>query len=213
MADQRRSASVLSPYYEPREARDPLVWSPGNLVSPSRGVFVYSPFLILGAYELVRRSFGSVRLASLLRWQSIAALAALALYSSYSEWWGGYSYGIRYLAETEPLIACGLALWLRRHRRERVARGAVIALGAPAIAISAIGALFYDWSDWSWERLAGAQELMWRLDLAQPWYTVSRAVRAPDPVSIIAIATLLSGLALLAIAVRGASGPRTLEGT
>lgn len=205
--------SLFSPYYGPRDAGDPILGIAGNLLSPSRGLFVYSPFLLLGAYELARASFRGGRVASVLRWQLAACVAVLLVYGSYAEWWGGYGYGNRYLAETLPVLACGLALWLRRHRRRPLARAAVVVLAVPAIAVAAIGALAYDWTGWSWERLRPAQELMWRIDLAQPWYTLTRAAAALDPVAFVGLAALAAGLVLVVGAMRRAGPVRTFGST
>lgn len=194
--------SVVSPYYERREGGDLLVGLAGLLVSPSRGLLIYSPFLALGAYELVRSWWRGGVVAHALRWQSLAALATLLLYAGFLEWEGGHSYGSRYFAETLPLLSCGLALWMRRHYRRAGAGALVFALGAPSVIIAALGASFYDWSGSSWERLAPYPELLWRPDIAQPWHTLQRALASPDPLGGLGLAALVVGLALIASVAR-----------
>ncbi len=167
--------SVLSPYFTARDVGNPLVGMAGNLISPSRGLFAFSPFLLLAVVGLWHASRGFGRIAIVVRWQSAAALATLAVYASYADWPGGHSYGNRYLADTLPLLAVGLAVWMRRYRSPR-AWALLGALATPSIAIAAVGALLYDWIEWSWESLpVPVAELMWRVDLAQPWWTMTHA--------------------------------------
>lgn len=175
-----------------------IVGVAGNLFSPSRGLFVFSPFLLLGAYELVRRARRADRVGSTLRWQLVAAAAILLVYSTYAEWWAGFSYGNRYLAETLPLLSLGVALWLRRHRGW-AGRPLVIALGAPAVVFALLGALFYDWIGWSWEATGGLGlgELVWRMDLAQPWHTLVRVPERWEPLALLPLAILAIGSRLI----------------
>lgn len=179
-----------------------LVGLLGNLISPSRGLFVYSPFLILAAYELARRCLRSGRLATLLRSQSVAALVIVALYASYADWWGGFGYGNRFLSDLLPLLALGLALWLRRHRRSGRARVALAASAVPALAISGLGALAYDARTWSWEMTPGAGlgNLVWRIDSPQWWYTATHAGTWVDGLTLVSAAIAICGWTLLALA-------------
>jgi hypothetical protein len=71
----------------------------GVLLSPGRGLFVYSPFLLFGAIGLIaalRQRDGfyiSVALGVLLYILSVA---------TYWHWWNGFTFGTRYLTETLP---------------------------------------------------------------------------------------------------------------
>ena len=76
---------------------------PGILVSPGRGLFVYSPIFIVSLLGMVlawRRSG-----EPLLRYSSIGALLTVLLYSKWWVWWGGWTYGPRLLADLSPLLA------------------------------------------------------------------------------------------------------------
>jgi hypothetical protein len=73
----------------------------GNLLSPSRGLFVYVPALLFVAYLHLRFA----------RWNSQARLTLLALgvcaahlllIASFSPWWGGHAYGPRYTTGIVP---------------------------------------------------------------------------------------------------------------
>jgi hypothetical protein len=164
----------------------------GNLVAPNRGIFVYSPFLLLAAYELIRRALGRDRLAVFLRPQLAAATAVLLVYAASVDWWSGDGYGNRYLADALPLLALGLALWLRRHRRSYRARLTLAATGAFSVVVAAIGALFHDWTSWSWERARdiAPADLQWTIDPPQIVYTAMHAPSRVDSVAILSLALI-----------------------
>jgi hypothetical protein len=72
----------------------------GNLISPNRGLFVFSPVLLLVVYGAwLRLRHG----AALLDWllAAIVLLHWLAI-SSFPHWWGGHSFGNRMFADILP---------------------------------------------------------------------------------------------------------------
>jgi hypothetical protein len=74
----------------------------GLLFSPNRGLLVFSPIVAvaaLGVPALLR-----ARLQSPLVICTIAALAQYTLYASYVVWWGGHTYGPRYMLDVLPLL-------------------------------------------------------------------------------------------------------------
>lgn len=97
----------------------------GLLLSPSRGLFVYAPYLLfaLAAFALAWRRPGLV--ASRLRGLSLAWVATLLLYASYAEWWGGRVFGARFLDDLAPVLfgalAWGIGQGLLTGRGRRVA--------------------------------------------------------------------------------------------
>jgi hypothetical protein len=78
---------------------------PGLLVSPARGLLVYSPFVLLGFLAVWRKD--SLRRLRL----TLAAilLVQLLVYGSFVCWYGGYGFGPRFLLEAMP--ACAGLLW------------------------------------------------------------------------------------------------------
>lgn len=70
------------------------------LVSPGRGLLVYSPVLLFAIVGAV----GGWRTA-LYRWSAVAAVAYLLVAGNDSVWWGGESFGQRRLADMLPLLA------------------------------------------------------------------------------------------------------------
>jgi len=125
----------------------PWVGALGLLLSPSRGLLVFSPVVLvaLAAAGAIRREgWGSD-----LRWCALAAAAQYGAYSCYSVWWGGHTYGPRYLIDVLPLLlplaAAGAGV-LSRHRAGRAA--AAVAL-AWSMALAATGAFCYPAELWN----------------------------------------------------------------
>jgi hypothetical protein len=76
----------------------------GNLVSPSRGLLVYFPYLF--ALPLARPALSQDRELSRWFWASAGAVVSLyALTSLYGKWWGGHSMGPRLMTEVSPFFA------------------------------------------------------------------------------------------------------------
>ncbi|HKZ01375.1 MAG TPA: hypothetical protein VJ180_04005, partial [Pyrinomonadaceae bacterium] len=77
----------------------------GNILSPSRGLFIYVPALLFVVYLLIRyrKSLPLNRLVGL----SLAICALHILFASmfanlWGDWWGGASFGARYTTELVP---------------------------------------------------------------------------------------------------------------
>ncbi|HJT78472.1 MAG TPA: hypothetical protein VJ739_14810, partial [Gemmataceae bacterium] len=83
----------------------------GVLFSPARGVFVYQPWLLLGAAALlpaVRRRLPASRAPCPAGWPLFCAaviVLQLAVVSAWSMWWGGICWGSRLASEIIPLAA------------------------------------------------------------------------------------------------------------
>ena len=82
----------------------------GLLLSPSRGLLLYSPFLVF-ALPTLGRSWRARTdaLAPLWRAFGVATLALLAGYALYTEWWGGRVFGARFLSDVFPVLVLALA--------------------------------------------------------------------------------------------------------
>src|SRR5258708_152540 len=111
----------------------------GLLVSPPRGLFVFSPFLLLVPAAL-RHGLRDRATRTLTLAIGAAALAQILFYAK-ADWRAGYSWGPRWLTDLLPflvwLLPPGLAA-LRGARR----RAFVFATG-PSVAIQALGAFWY----------------------------------------------------------------------
>jgi hypothetical protein len=111
----------------------------GLLVSPTRGLLVFTPFLVFVPVGLIQRlrAPGSKGLAVAL---SFAAAAQLLLYSQ-TDWRAGVSWGPRYLTDLLPVMVWMLApapLVMRP-----LARGLLALAMAASVVVQVIGAFWY----------------------------------------------------------------------
>jgi len=81
----------------------------GLLFSPSRGLFVYTPYVVFAFLALLRAWRWPREVAGRLRGFSLAWVAALALYAMYAEWWGGRVFGSRFLDDFAPVLFAAMA--------------------------------------------------------------------------------------------------------
>jgi hypothetical protein len=131
----------------------------GVLLSPGRGLFVYSPIFLLSLVGavLVWRRHGD----GLLRALSLGIVPTVVFYACYLFWHGGSTYGPRYLGDlnaTLTLLLVPLVPWVRRGRG-RLAL--VAALAAISVTSHVYGAFRYDGEGdstdfierlWLWQR-------------------------------------------------------------
>ena len=121
----------------------------GLLLSPSRGLFVYAPYLLFAfaAFALAWRRPELV--ASRLRGLSLAWVATLLLYASYAEWWGGRVFGARFLDDLAPVLFAALAWGIGQGILDRRAwRAAFWAAGAWSLLLFNAAALVYTNERW-----------------------------------------------------------------
>lgn len=119
----------------------------GLLVSPNRGLLIFSPIVLVTATGI--RPAISDGWRRPLRWCLIAAAAQYAVYATYSVWWGGHTYGPRYMLDVLPLLVPPAAAGLPRLRRSPVVRiGGALAL-AWSILVAATGAFCYPADQWN----------------------------------------------------------------
>ena len=113
----------------------------GTLFSPSRGLFIYTPFVLFscwGGLLLWRdRTY-----TPLLRYVSLGIVSQVFLYGKYNVWWGGWSYGPRFLTDICPLLCFMLVPVLPQFRR-RIVHGTFVIASLLSIAVQIIGAFCY----------------------------------------------------------------------
>ena len=120
----------------------------GTLISPGRGLFVYTPWVALA---LAATPFVATRLSSqrLIIWLLLALIPYFLLLSKYAVWWGGHCFGPRYWTDVMPLFAILLAFGLdwaaHRSRFLTVLFTITMVLG---IAVQLIGAYCFP-SSWN----------------------------------------------------------------
>jgi hypothetical protein len=105
----------------------PLEALAGVLVSPARGLFDYSPVLLL-ALPAVAWAWRERAPHPLLRPLMLGTAGIIAVHALWAVWWGGHSFGYRLLTETLPALVILSALTWERAVRGRAGRVAVAAL-------------------------------------------------------------------------------------
>jgi hypothetical protein len=138
-----------------------LLGVPGLLVSPTKGLLIFSPFLIFVPLGLARRlrTSSSRRLAIALS----VAVAAEVLVASQGDWRAGASWGPRWLTDLLPILIWMLAPAPSALRPR--ARALLAALIVAAIGIQAIGAFWYTRTSDA-RILAGGMSSAWNLSYA-----------------------------------------------
>jgi hypothetical protein len=114
----------------------------GLLVSPNRGLFVFSPiFLFSFAYLLHIPRL--LRDDSIYRYLAVSVVLLVLVYSKWSMWWGGHSFGYRLLVETVPPLLLILArAWDGFIARRTLTRLAFAVALLWSVSVHALGASF-----------------------------------------------------------------------
>jgi len=113
----------------------------GVLVSPSRGLFIYSPVLLFPvaglAASLIRRRGGVLACAAL------AAAVGIGTIAQFSVWWGGHSFGPRLLADVMPAVVLGFVPVWPAIRRSALTRTLFALAFAVSVLVEVVGAIYF----------------------------------------------------------------------
>jgi hypothetical protein len=146
--------AILSPYYRtPLDGFLPRNWPKfsealtGNLISPSRGLFVYTPVFLLSVWSMGRGLWKT----PLARWLAISVLIHWIVVSSYvANWWAGHSYGPRFFTDVIPVFVLFLIPYFQGDAGfSRVFRAAFIVLVVVGMAMHLRGGwstAVYEWN-------------------------------------------------------------------
>lgn len=119
----------------------------GLLVSPNRGLFVYSPVVIVALAGVRTALTSSIR--SPLLWCAIGLAVEYVLYATYAVWWGGHTYGPRYLVDVLPVAVPLAAVAMTPPRFGRMAQTVSAVALAWSIVVAATGAFCYPNERWN----------------------------------------------------------------
>lgn len=120
----------------------------GLLLSPSRGLLIFSPIVLAALVALAARVEPAHR--SILRWTAAAAAAQFLIYSSFSVWWGGFTYGPRYCLDILPALVPAAAVGAARLAgASRTVRGVALAALAWSMLTAATGAFCFPHDNWN----------------------------------------------------------------
>lgn len=109
---------ILSPYVSAGRLSQTTAWGEallGNLISPARGLLVFSPWLLI---VFAPNHWANNKLRILL---VVQCLVHWVLVSGFPHWWGGYSYGPRLMSDILPSLACLAAISIDNFKSQRLA--------------------------------------------------------------------------------------------
>ncbi len=128
----------------------------GLLISPSRGILIYSPVILLSIFGFFYiKNIDSINMRIFLYISGLAIVAQIFIYSIFQVWWAGWSYGPRYLICILPFLIIYIALLLPKKitlgvisKREQLILGVLILLLIPSIFSQIIGTFYYPNGYW-----------------------------------------------------------------
>ena len=125
----------------------------GNLVSPARGLLVYSPFVALSTWGAIL-AWRERRHRDLIVAAVMIVVGHWLLISTFPHWWGGHSYGPRFFTEVMPLPVLLLVPVLQHVKVAFAARrillpGVLFVLVTWSVCVHAVGATIRETKSWN----------------------------------------------------------------
>ena len=119
----------------------------GLMISPSRGLLIFSPVFALAAWGMVR-IWRNARFAAL-RPLTLAALVMMGIQCVWFDWWGGWAYGYRPWLDVLPLLTLFIVPVIETVTATLLRRAAFSVALVYSVFIQALGAFSYDktWND------------------------------------------------------------------
>lgn len=161
---------LLPPYYRPTKIGTSEFFTglAANLVSPSRGLLIFLPHLLVIAYLLIRYRKRSALMPLAILGVAVA-LGHLLVVASFPIWWGGEGFGPRLTTDAVPwlILAALVAIqeWERAKSdgrtstaRFRIEATAVVVLSLAALGLNGVGALSAATNAWNWTPVSVDQD-------------------------------------------------------
>ena len=113
----------------------------GLLVSPSRGLLVYSPVLLFGCIGLVSTMY--YRRKPVLTYAAVATVLTVLFYSTWTKWDAVFGFSYRFLVDLLPGMSLFLAVTWSWIFAQRWRIGLFVILALFSVSIQIIGSFFY----------------------------------------------------------------------
>lgn len=120
----------------------------GVLISPSRGLIIFSPWLIFcfaGIIQVWRRNEDH-----LFKYISVGILFTILFFSKYTIWWGGLCYGPRFFVDIMPFMCIYIYFLRDQIIKMRSVRSLLVLFVVLSLVTQIIGAFCYSFS-WYYE--------------------------------------------------------------
>jgi tetratricopeptide (TPR) repeat protein len=123
----------------------------GLLLSPNKGLFIFSPVLILAIFGYFHLgSLENKNISRLFQWFGPVLVLETVVYCFFSDWGGGYSYGPRFLTALVPILCIYGAIFLsdttarfRAGMRDYLKAGAIAVLIIFSVSVQFIGVFYF----------------------------------------------------------------------
>jgi 4-amino-4-deoxy-L-arabinose transferase-like glycosyltransferase len=162
----------------------------GLLISPSRGLFVYSPILILSLFGFLKISrISNMKFKNLLKLFVFSILIQVTVYSCFRVWWSGWSYGPRFLIGMLPILTLFLGLYLTDYvsdktwgRRGKITTFFIFLLVIISIFVQIVGVFYYPNGNWDGEpdNVDLHPERLWDINDSQITRSLSAGIMGPE---------------------------------
>lgn len=116
---------------------DAAVAFAGELFSPNRGLFIFTPIVIFSIAGAMRAARSRTADGTLLLWLGGACVLLCAVYALYSQWYGGWTYGPRFLTDTMPVAGLLLVYTIPQLRLAAIPFAVLL---AASICVQIVGA-------------------------------------------------------------------------
>jgi hypothetical protein len=147
---------------------------PGILLSPSRGLLIYSPIFVVSGVGMVMAWRESGHL--LLKYLCLPPFLSLIVAAKWGSWWGGHSYGPRLLADLAPILCLYLYQPFEKSVGRRFLRFGLAALCGLSVSAHLLGAF----GDGSWNytptNVDLARERLWSWIDSPPVYYAQQLI-------------------------------------
>lgn len=118
----------------------------GFTLSPARGWLVFMPWTVFSVWGAARAwKEGSPKW---IRYLSLSMAALLLVHARFNYWWGGWSYGPRYLSELMPFVIFFLLPVVQSLQRSHWLRTSFALAVFWAFALQTVGAFYYPNGRW-----------------------------------------------------------------
>ncbi len=132
----------------------------GLLLSPNRGLLIFSPVVLLAIPGYLKiRDLSNRRLVWFFSVAGLSILLTILLYGSFADWHGGGCFGTRYLTDIMPYMAIFIGLFLNGYSdlkktgyRKWLAILIIILLVGYSVFIQFVGAFCYPNGGFKWDQ-------------------------------------------------------------
>jgi hypothetical protein len=119
----------------------------GLFVSPNKGLFVFSPILILAIIGYYSIKDSKKPFHKVLHLSVIAIAFTILIYASFDDWMGGNLYGPRYLTGLLPYLAIGVCIFLDDYAKKPhsyLINAVIVALILSSVFIQFVGIFYFE---------------------------------------------------------------------